>query len=334
MRAWMHRGLLACLLWPVSLVFGLLLGLRIFLYRCGWLQRQKLAVPVIVVGNIFVGGTGKTPLTIWLLKQLKQAGYQPAVISRGYGSKHGVPVVVTEHAQAQDVGDEPILIAQRSNCPVVVGRSRVAAGRALLAHFPEVDVIVADDGLQHYALQRDMEIMLFDARGVGNGWLLPAGPLREPASRRRDITVANLNQGEAIPASLPSNTVRMQLVGSSARQLMDDGRVNELAAFDSGLKIVAAAGIGNPERFFSMLRQQGVEFSALPLPDHFSYTDNPFEHLSADIILITEKDAVKCRQIKDVAADPRLWVVAVEADIGDSMLNTVLERLKQLSCIN
>jgi len=331
MQAWMRRGWLARLLWPLSQVFGVLLKLRIFLYWCGWLPQQKLAVPVIVVGNIFVGGTGKTPLTIWLLTQLQQAGYKPGVISRGYGSKHSAPCVVAGNSQANEVGDEPILIAQRSNCPVVVGRNRVAAGRELLAHFPEVDVIVSDDGLQHYALQRDVEIMLFDARGIGNGWLLPAGPLRESASRRRDITVANLNQGEAIHASLPSDTIRMQLAGTSASHLLDAGQVKQLASLDAGLKIVAAAGIGNPERFFTMLRQQGVGFTALPLPDHFSYSSNPFEHLSADIILITEKDAVKCRQMQDVAADPRIWVVAVEADIDSSMVDTILKKLTQIS---
>ncbi|PRC94908.1 tetraacyldisaccharide 4'-kinase [Solimicrobium silvestre] len=327
MHAWMQRGWLAYLAWPVAQLFGLLLKLRVLMYRLGWLQQQKLAVPVIVVGNIFVGGTGKTPFTQWLLQQLKDAGYTPGVISRGYGSKNDAPCVVLPDSLASQVGDEPILLAQHSACPVVVGRNRADAGRALLAAFPTVNVIIADDGLQHLALARDIEIMLFDSRGVGNGWLLPAGPLREPITRRRDITVANLNEGEQISATLPSDTVRMQLKGTRARQLLDANQTRDLSSLDGNLNIIAAAGIGNPERFFTMLRQQGVRFSSLPLPDHFSYTPNPFANLTADMILITEKDAVKCRQLKEIANDPRIWVVAVEAQIETSVVVKILQKL-------
>ncbi|MET3108749.1 tetraacyldisaccharide 4'-kinase [Oxalobacteraceae bacterium GrIS 2.11] len=330
MTAWMTRGWLAWLLWPLSVLFGLLLIVRQFFYRQGWLQKKKLAVPVIVVGNIFVGGTGKTPLTIWLLRQLQQAGYRPGVISRGYGSKNQPPQMVSERSLAIDVGDEPILIAQQSACPVVVGRNRVAAGETLLNNCPEVNVIISDDGLQHYGLARDLEIMLFDKRGVGNGWLLPAGPLREPAGRRSDITVANLNQGENIAPALPSDTVRMQLLGNTARQMMHPDQQQKLNALDSRLNIIAAAGIGNPERFFTMLRNQGVKFAELPLPDHFNYAINPFEHITADMILITEKDAVKCRQLKDLSGDPRIWVIPVEAVIDSGMFDTILKKLKQI----
>lgn len=328
MHAWMRRGPAACVLLPVSWLFGLLLKLRLFLYRCGYLQQQKLAVPVIVVGNIFVGGTGKTPLTIWLLNQLTQRGYRPGVISRGYGSKHHAPLVVTKNSSTRSVGDEPVLIAQRSACPVVVGRNRVEAGRTLLAHFPEVDVIVSDDGLQHYGLQRDVEIILFDSRGAGNGWLLPAGPLREPVGRQRDITVANLNPGELIDSSFPADTVRMQLLGNYAQRLMEPNQVQALRELPPDSQIVAAAGIGSPERFFSMLRGLGLQFSALPLPDHFDYADNPFAHLTADIILITEKDAVKCRQISEISADARIWVVAVSAEIESGVIDTILKKMK------
>lgn len=327
MQAWLQRSWLARLLSPLSVVFGLLLGIRNFLYRCGLLKQHRLAVPVIVVGNIFVGGTGKTPLTVWLLKQLKLAGYRPGVISRGYGARHDVVRTVTDQAQAQDVGDEPVLIAQLSACPVVVGSNRVQAGLNLLASFPDVNVIVSDDGLQHLALYRDVEIMLFDSRGAGNGWLLPAGPLREPVSRRRDITVANLNAGESVSADLPVDTVRMQLTGLSAVQLMNPAVRRPLEGFESGLQIVAAAGIGNPERFFTMLRAGGMQFSTLPLPDHFDFVINPFKNLTADLILITEKDAVKCRQSKEIASDARIWVVPVEAELDPGIVNRILALL-------
>jgi len=329
MHAWMKRGWLASVLWPVSLLFGLLLLLRLFLYRCGWLQQHRLSVPVIVVGNIFIGGTGKTPLTIWLLKQLQQAGYRPGVISRGYGSRQAIPCVVFAHSQAQEVGDEPLLIARQSGCPVVVGRNRYDAGCVLLNAFPDVNVIVSDDGLQHLALHRDLEIMLFDSRLAGNGWLLPAGPLREPVARRRDLTVVNLNEGEAISPLLPPDTVRMQLKGDCAQRLTDSSQTLPLSRIDPGLKIVAAAGIGNPERFFLMLRNQGVRIEGLALPDHFNFADNPFKDLTADMILITEKDAVKCRGLKEIADDPRIWVVAVEAAVAPGVIHAILKKLTQ-----
>ncbi|MBW8901401.1 MAG: tetraacyldisaccharide 4'-kinase, partial [Massilia sp.] len=190
-RAWLRRGPLALTLWPLSLLFGALSGSRRALYRAGVLRAEKLPVPVIVVGNIFIGGTGKTPLTIWLASVLRDAGFHPGVISRGHGRAGEEALAVHAASSSEEAGDEPLLIAQRAQCPVVVGRRRVQAGRSLLAAHPEVDVIISDDGLQHYSLARDLEIVLFDARGVGNGFLLPAGPLREPPSRRRDFTVVN-----------------------------------------------------------------------------------------------------------------------------------------------
>ncbi len=327
MRAWMRRGLLACLLWPLSQLFALLLAVRSLLYRLGWLAQTTLPVPVIVVGNIFIGGTGKTPFALWLLRQLIAAGYRPGVISRGYGSAHQVPCVVNVTSPAAMVGDEPLLMAQQSGCPVVVGRDRVAAGRTLLAAFPVVNVIISDDGLQHLALARQIEIVLFDGRGAGNGWLLPAGPLREPLSRRRDLTVANLNQDEVISAQLPADTVRMQLRASVARQLCNSDQYCDLSSLGATTAVTAAAGIGNPERFFSMLRLQGVRFTSLPLADHFAYSSNPFADLTAQMILITEKDAVKCRQVPEIAADARIWVVAAEVQLDDGVFEQIRQQL-------
>ena len=341
-RAWLRRGPLACALWPVSLVFRALSGLRGALYRAGVLKSSRLPVPVVVVGNIFIGGTGKTPLTIWLVQALQQAGLRPGVVSRGYGvsgeaagadAKHVGARAVTAQSTPQQVGDEPLLIFQRTGVPVMVGRDRAAVGRALLAAHPDINIIVTDDGLQHYALQRDVEIVLFDARGAGNGWLLPAGPLREPRSRRRDITV--VNAPELTPALLASVGAagqgaapvgRMALAGDVAEQLVDRSkRVPLLNLNQSGLRLAAAAGIGNPARFFGMLKAAGLHIIELPLPDHHDFLDNPFADLQADIILITEKDAVKCAQNPALKSDPRLWIVPVTARLDSTLAEQIVQ---------
>ena len=391
-RAWLQRGPLACALWPVSLLFRGLSGLRAGLYRAGVLKSSRLPVPVVVVGNIFIGGTGKTPLTIWLVQALQQAGMRPGVISRGHGSADadaaagqaagkvaagggGAPRMVTAASTPQQVGDEPLLIAQRTGVPVMVGRDRAAAGRALLAAHPDIDVLVTDDGLQHYALQRDVEIILFDGRGAGNGWLLPAGPLREPRSRRRDFTVINAPQltpellaavgaveahsypgtagsdpmrGHSHPGKAGSDPMRgqtpgrgsagfsgayqMLLAGDTAEQLRDRSQRRPLADLKQpGLRIAAAAGIGNPARFFGMLRGAGLDIIELPLPDHHDFLDRPFAGLDADLILMTEKDAVKCAQIEELRDDPRLWVVPVTAHITAALAEHIVEKCRGCS---
>ncbi|HEX8956321.1 MAG TPA: tetraacyldisaccharide 4'-kinase, partial [Burkholderiaceae bacterium] len=243
----MRRGPAACLLWPLSLLFDLLARLRRAGFRAGWFPSSRLPVPVIVVGNIFIGGTGKTPFVIWLLQALRQAGFRPGVVSRGHGARAEVPRPVQSTSKADEVGDEPLLIAQHGDCPVVVGRRRAEAGRLLLERFPEVNVIVSDDGLQHYALRRDIEIVLSDARGIGNGWLLPAGPLREPATRARDFSIVN-------SAEQRTGSWRMDLVPGAVTRLDGSGATTLAALAGQNLRIAAAAGIGNPERFFAMLR--------------------------------------------------------------------------------
>jgi tetraacyldisaccharide 4'-kinase len=327
-RAWLRRGPLACALWPVSLLFRAIAATRAALYRAGVLKSQRLPVPVIVVGNIFIGGTGKTPLTIWLAETLRAAGFVPGVISRGHGSSGDAPREVTETSSALDAGDEPLLIARRARCPVVVGRSRVEAGKTLLAAHPDVNILIADDGLQHYALARDIEIVLFDGRGAGNGWLLPAGPLREPRSRRRDFTVVNAPEiTPQLARSVGGAPHRMRLAGEYAERLAAPGErvlLRELA----GKRIVAAAGIGNPGRFFAMLRAAGLAIGELPLPDHHDFLDAPFDAVDVDVILITEKDAVKCGQIENLKNDPRLWVVPVAAQIDDALAEQIVEKCR------
>lgn len=323
-RAWLKRGLLARILWPVSVLFRTLVALRRTFYRLGLLETARIPVPVIIVGNVFVGGTGKTPLTIWLVNELRRAGFTPGVISRGYGTRNDAPAAVTPDSTPDTIGDEPALIARRAQCPVMVGRDRVAVAKALLAAHPEVDLILSDDGLQHYRLERDVEIVLCDARGDGNGWLLPAGPLREPASRRRDFTVVN---AEVLPAVVPPDAVRMRLIGERAQRLSDCSQSVPLTDFVTK-RIVAAAGIGNPSRFFSMLRKAGLIIDEMPLPDHFDFSSNPFAQVDADIILITEKDAVKCTQIDTINNDPRVWVVPVTAHMDRALADRIVEKCR------
>lgn len=325
-RNWLHRGLLAWCLLPVACLFRLTVGLRRSLYSLGWLRSTRLPAPVIVVGNIFIGGTGKTPLVIYLVQAMRAAGFTPGVISRGYGSKGSEPQRVGEQGSPQEVGDEPLLIAQRAGCPVMVGRNRVAAAQALLAQHPQVNLIISDDGLQHYALARDIEIVLFDARGAGNGWMLPAGPLREPLSRKRDFTV--VNGGQAM--GLQGKIYAMHLSGTDAYQLMQPSHTRPLASFreNKSLRVLAAAGIGNPARFFSMLRQSDLSFEEMPLPDHYEFAQNPFVSSSADIILITEKDAVKCRLHDALRNDPRLWVIPVSAQVDAALPKKIVEKLR------
>ncbi|MEO8838636.1 MAG: tetraacyldisaccharide 4'-kinase, partial [Herbaspirillum sp.] len=269
---------------------------------------------------------------------LSAAGYRPGIISRGYQSQSSAdsaPQLVDSASDVRMVGDEPVLIACRTACPVMVGRDRPAAARALLASQPTLNVIISDDGLQHYALGREIEIVLGDERGVGNGWLLPAGPLREPASRRRDFTVVNAASVQPAPA-----TYQMQLIGVLAEQLCDRtrrmpltsplyvGPVGDPDQRRQASRVVAAAGIGNPERFFALLRATGLVFDTLPLPDHYPFIDNPFASESADVILITEKDAVKCATHPTLKNDTRIWVVPVTARLDAGLIESILEKLR------
>lgn len=323
LRAWQRRGLLAWLLLPLSLAYGALVAVRRALYAVGLLKQTRLPVPVVVVGNIYVGGTGKTPLVIWLVEQLRLRGFTPGVIARGYGARVDQVTEVGAASSPLEVGDEPLLVAQKTGAPVFVGRQRAGAAQRLLAMHPAVDVIIADDGLQHYALGRQVEIELSDARGHGNGWLLPAGPLREPASRRSDFRVVNDARGA------PPGSHAMRLAGEHAEQLCDRSRRLPLASLPDGARVAAAAGIGHPQRFFDMLAAKGVRLVATQaLPDHFDFSVNPFGALEADIILITDKDAVKCGRIEALASDHRLWTVPVTAVVDGALADNIVEKLR------
>lgn len=331
LRAWSRRGLTACLLWPLSKLYGAIINFRFGLVVLGYKPQTRLAVPVIVVGNIFVGGTGKTPLVIYLVEQLRARGKTPGVISRGYGVDAEAVLAVHAQSDVTQVGDEPLLIANRAGCPVYVGRQRVAAAQALLQAHPEVDVLISDDGLQHYALARDVEIVLFDQRGAGNEWLLPAGPLREPVKRKRDFTIVNCTGGE--PQGALGNDepiVRMQLLAQTVYRLADASQTQSLQDIaNSGLRIAAAAGIGNPNRFFNMLKAAGIAARSHPFADHFAYSAESFSQFNEELILITEKDAVKCRQIPALLQDQRIWVLPVSAQLDADFVDRLLQRLSE-----
>jgi tetraacyldisaccharide 4'-kinase len=314
-RIWRRRSAPAWLLLPLSIVFLALSWLRRTLYRTGVLPSVCLPVPVVVIGNITAGGAGKTPLVLWLVDELARRGRHPGVVSRGYGgSAEGVRKVSRGDTPAE-VGDEPLLIARRANCPVFVGRDRAAAGQALLAAHPECDVILCDDGLQHYRLARDVEIAVVDRRGFWNGWPMPAGPLREPVSRLGsvDAVVANGWSGAA-GFRMVLNGERFEPLG----KVSHGGTPGEFA----GKRLHAVAGIGEPQRFFDHLTALGLKFEAHPFPDHHAYAAGDLA-FDGDAILTTEKDAVK---FGDLAALP-VWVLPVTATVTPDLAQFVLERI-------
>lgn len=318
---WQRRGPVAWLLWPLSGVFAGIAAWRRLTFRMGWRAATRLPVPVVIVGNLTVGGTGKTPTVIALIAALREHGYTPGVLSRGYGASLSQPTAVTGASRPEAAGDEPLLIARRTGAPVWVWPKRVEGARALLAAHPECDVILCDDGLQHYALARDVEIAVFDHRLGGNGFLLPAGPLREPLSRRRDANLINDPFGKTLP-DWP-NTWRLSLALGDAWCVSQPSLTRALTHF-AGRRVLAAAGIGAPERFFAGLRAAGLQIDTLPLPDHYDFATNPFDGVAADAILITEKDAVKCLSW----SDPRVWAVPAEAALDAGLVSLVVEKLR------
>ncbi len=317
---WYRKSPWLWLLWPLSILFCLLVILRRWLYRLGVLQSERLAVPIIVVGNITVGGSGKTPLVLWLAEFLRQRGYRPGLISRGYGGKalHW-PQTVSADSDARQVGDEALLLARRSGCPMVVGPDRAAAARQLLAEH-DVNIILSDDGLQHYRLMRDIEIAVLDGeRRLANGLCLPAGPLREPKARLAsvDFVVANGQAREGEWA--------MQLqVGEAI--LLTGGKTKPVSSFSDG-PVHAVAGIGNPARFFDTLRALGVTPIEHAFPDHHPYCQGELDFNDANLVLMTEKDAVKYFNY----AGNRHWYMPVTARLSDEFGKHLLAALEKVN---
>jgi len=320
-RQWFEQRRLTPALWfllPLSALFFLLSRLRRRLT-----QPQKLPVPVVVVGNITVGGAGKTPLTLWLAQQLRAQGCQPGIVSRGYGGSAEVPRPVAADSLPAEVGDEPLLLARRSGVPVWVGRDRAAAGRSLLAAHPEVDVVLCDDGLQHYRLARDVELAVFDGRGIGNGRLLPVGPLREPLARLGEVDAVVCN-GVA-DARLPDDVRRfaMDLRPADFYRLDQPGQTCRASDL-RGRRLHALAGIGDPRRFFRTLEGLGLSFSCHPFADHHAYTANDLAFAADGVLLMTEKDAVKCAPL----VPGETWVLPVEAELSPALVELILEKIR------
>ncbi len=311
-ESWYRGAPWLWLLRPLEFLYRGVTALRRWGYSSGLFNRYRAPRPVVVVGNITVGGTGKTPLVIALVEDLQRAGLRPGVVSRGYGAtRDRFPYRVGRDSQAADCGDEPLLIFHRTGCPCVVDPDRPAAVRALLDSDP-VDIVISDDGLQHYALERDLEIALLDDRvGVGNGFCLPAGPLREPEGRLGEVDFV-LYRGGADPASgfsySPTGLVNVNT---------DETRA--LDTHSAGSRVYAVAGIGQPAQFFTLLGELGFVADERSFPDHHRYTESDFAGMADRPLIMTEKDAVKCRGL----VGDNAWYLRIDARMPEPVLRAV-----------
>lgn len=320
-KIWYKKSSLRFLLLPFSLIFAAVLWIRKMLYRTGIKKTTHFDCPIIVVGNITVGGTGKTPLVIALANFLQSQGYCPAIISRGYKGSNTLPRLVTADSDPKIVGDEAVLLARHVHCPLVVSPHRVA-GVHFLRQKTRCDIVLSDDGLQHLALGRAIEIVVIDgSRGLGNGLLLPAGPLRESKDRLNTVDFCVVNQSDV--GQTITNQFTMQLKPHGFINLKNHIQINMPKEF-IGKKLHAVAGIGAPERFFRMLQKLGITFTPHAFSDHYAFNADDFSFLKEDDwVIMTEKDAVKC----EAFADERYWYLPVTAELPQSFFTALLRRL-------
>lgn len=332
-RSWEGRGALSTALLPAAAAFAVISAARRQLFARGLRESAHLPVPVIVVGNLVVGGAGKTPTTIAVVELLRRRGYTPGIVSRGYGRSGAGVVVVDAAAIAQEVGDEPLLLQRRTGVPVAVGADRVAAGHALLRFHAEIDVIVSDDGLQHLALERDVEVLVFDERGAGNGRLLPAGPLRERVPKALGPRKIVLYNADAPTTSVPGYLAQRSLAGVTPLDAWWSGAAPSRQALESlrDRQVVAVAGLARPERFFAMLRGEGLRIVERPLGDHADFTVLPWPPATTDVVL-TEKDAVKLPASRRLGT--RVWVARLDFVPEPAFDAALLALLPPLSSID
>jgi tetraacyldisaccharide 4'-kinase len=304
------------LLWPFTKIFAYAVKIRKYLYQRHWFATYRSPVPVIIVGNITVGGTGKTPLVIYLAELLSKHGYNPGIVSRGYKGKVKSVILVSPHSDPKVVSDEAVLLANRARCPVIVAKKRAVGVKQIVRH-NKVNIIISDDGLQHYALARDIEIAVIDGvRRFGNGYSLPMGPLREPESRLDSVDLLVVNGGE-------TNSVRehaMRLVCKNVYSLSHPAKVLGIEYF-RGTAVHAVAGIGYPERFFQQLRDLGIEVIPHAFPDHYAFSPADVSFADPRPVLMTEKDAVKCKHF----AHSKHWVVALSVELPESFDASVIQ---------
>ncbi|MCW8826041.1 MAG: tetraacyldisaccharide 4'-kinase [Gammaproteobacteria bacterium] len=321
---WQQRGVAAWMLYPLSLLFAAIAATRRLLFKLNILKSYPSAVPIIVVGNITVGGSGKTPTVIWLCSELKRLGKNPGIISRGYGGQAEIwPQDVTAESAPQMVGDEAVLLSTRTGCPMVVGPDRVAAAQ-MLHDKHGVDIIISDDGLQHYRMQRDIELVIIDGkRRFGNRFLMPAGPLREPVRRLKSVDFVINNGGEAISGQQQEIEMRLQ---PATLYNLKSGEQIEVADFIErfGNSVHAVAGIGNPVRMFNLLSELGFNVTEHPFTDHHPFQPVDLELLPELPIIMTEKDAVKCTQF----ATENHWALPIEAQLPEGFAEKIIQQLE------
>jgi len=315
------KSLVSLLLLPLSAVFLLISFIRKTLYQFNFLKSFKLKIPVIVVGNITSGGTGKTPLIIYLANELKKNGYRPGIISRGYGSKTEGVMEVSQKSDVAEAGDEPMLIQKHTHLPVFVSKDRVLAAKALVKKYAKTDVILSDDGIQHYRLRRDLEVLVIDGtRKFGNGYLLPAGPLREFRSKLKTVDAIVCNHKKVIDGSYLMKYTGHLLINLKTNKKI---HLNNLSLKN----IHAIAGIGNPDRFFDYLKTYNILFSSSVFQDHYKFSKKDFRDMNDKNIIMTEKDAVKCQKF----SRNNFWYLPVIAEVDSKFTDVILKKLRYIN---
>jgi tetraacyldisaccharide 4'-kinase len=315
------------LLLPISFIYFLIISLRSWAYKVGILKVIKMDIPVVVIGNITMGGTGKTPLVIWLLEKLIKLGMKPGLICRGYNSKANSPQEVFTISEVSNVGDESLMVKLRLDIPVFVGKNKAKVGKRLLKSYPNVNILISDDGLQHLQLSRDFEIVVVDGvRRFGNEHLIPAGPLREKISRvgKVDALVINGSTKKSLSESRVVSQYEMACHGNILINSLYSDRISDLSTIRYEKEIIAVTAIGNPERFFEKLTNKGLKFQKKIFNDHHLFNEWDFKDYDDMTIIMTEKDAVKCRSF----VKENFWFLPIDAVVDEKLFKKLIKKLR------